>query len=106
MMKDFSFDGSTEWQKHFMKVAEDNPHIKTNRERQKIARELWIARRIKPPKPGKLVIPRPLDKMSDYKKFWIETAKKNPQLRTTAERDALAKKLWIASRRPDRLKKR
>jgi len=34
--------GLSKWQKHFIKIAKDNPELKTNRDRHKKACETWI----------------------------------------------------------------
>lgn len=34
--------GYTEWQKHWLKIAQENPQLKTNRERNKMANEEWL----------------------------------------------------------------
>jgi hypothetical protein len=34
--------GLTEWQKHWLKIAQDNPQLKTNRARNKLANEEWL----------------------------------------------------------------
>lgn len=36
------FEGQTEWKKHWLKIAKENPQLKTNKERNKIANEEWL----------------------------------------------------------------
>jgi len=35
-------EGLTLWQKHWLKIAQDNPQLKTNRARNKKANEEWL----------------------------------------------------------------
>ena len=32
----------SKWRLHFEKVAKDNPHLKNNRDRNKLASEIWL----------------------------------------------------------------
>lgn len=38
----------TEWRKHWLKIVKDNPHLETNRARNKKANEEWL--KLHPPK--------------------------------------------------------
>jgi len=78
----------TKWELHLIEVAKNNPHLKSNYQRRELANKLWYEKIEEEKK-------RKPEDMSEYQKHWLKIYYAYPELRTTEERDAKARELWL-----------
>ena len=104
------FESLSPWQKLLIKVKQDNPHLRSNRQRMKVAREIWLQTRPVPsPKrkidKSKWTAPEPVEVdrqvLSEWQKHYREVYDDNPQLKTTKAKYQLAKQLWLIEHSSD-----
>lgn len=98
------FEDSSPWQKLLIKVRQDNPHLRSNRQRMKVAREIWLQTRPVPSPMRKIdkskwTAPEPVEVdrqvLSAWQKHYRQVFDANPQLKTTKAKYELAKQLWL-----------
>lgn len=98
------FTEPSPWQKLLIKVKNENPHLRSNRQRLKVAREIWLSTRPVPSPLRKIdrnkwKAPEPVEELkeglSDWQKHYYTIFNQNSQLKTTKAKYHLAKQLWM-----------